>query len=104
MRRQASQRSAPPTAILSVPMAQARGPLVLLRGSTSRPEAARRVHDELQLPPLIVLRQKIALESGGEAALRRKGQPASIDVRSRQIKFTKQIVLRLQVAALGAHD
>src|SRR5262249_34561596 len=44
------------------------------RRTRSGPDFPRRLHDELELAPLLVLRQRVAVVRAGEAALRREAQ------------------------------
>src|SRR5215475_5997342 len=60
--------------------------------------------DHFKLCPLLVFRQNIAFLARGEAALRAQGQLVDIDEPGRLVDTALDVVLRLQLAALGRHQ
>src|SRR5262245_58723681 len=72
------------------------------RRSRVLPDLARGVDDKLQLAPLLVLRQEIALHGRREAALRADGQALQRDVLARLLDSADQVVLLFELRKLAA--
>src|SRR3954465_6198458 len=68
------------------------------------PHLARGLDDERELGPLLVLGQRVALDGRGEAALAREAELLDIDVAAGLLDAALEVVLALEVAALGRHQ
>src|SRR5262245_24311502 len=66
------------------------------------PDFPRGLDDELQLLPLLVFRQQVALEGRGEAALRAEGEVLERHIAARFIDSTQKRVLRLELGHFAA--
>ena len=65
------------------------------------PDLARRLDDQLELGPLLVVAQRVALDGGGEAALPREAELLDVDVAAASSMRRLSVVLALELAALG---
>src|SRR3954466_4209372 len=65
------------------------------------PHVRRRLDDQPQLRDLVLDRERVALDGGGEAALRREAELVDVDVPARVLDPALQAVLPLELAALG---
>src|SRR5579885_3329261 len=70
----------------------------------SAPHLARGFNDQPQLRLLLVDRQRIALDSRGEAALRRQAELLERNVFCRLVEATLQIVLALERRAFARYE
>src|SRR4051795_1697749 len=64
------------------------------------PDLRRRLDDQAQLRPLLLLGDRVALDRRGEPALRREAELVEIDVLRRLLDAALELVLRLELAAL----
>src|SRR3954452_7767415 len=64
------------------------------------PALGRRLDDEAQLRPLLLLGDRVALDRRGEAALRRQAELVEIDVLRRRLDAPLELVLALELRAL----
>src|SRR4051812_21799220 len=76
----------------------------LVRAGRLAPDLLRGLDDQAELRPLLVLRQLVALDRRGEAALRGQAELLERRVLRRLLDATLQLVLRLELAALRRHE
>src|SRR4051794_33401488 len=67
----------------------------------SAPHLARGLHDEAQLRDLLLVRQRVALDRRGEPALGRQTELVDVHVPGRLLDAALELVLGLEVPALG---
>src|SRR6266568_3906319 len=65
------------------------------------PDVLRSLDDQGELGPLLVLREVVAFLRGGEPALRRQAELIAVDIPGGIVDTPLEVVLALQVAALG---
>src|SRR5689334_15023859 len=68
------------------------------------PHVVRHFDDALELAPLLVLGERVAMVRAGEAALRRQAQPLQRHVLRRLVDPPPQRVRRLERARLGGDE
>src|SRR3954453_11242691 len=67
------------------------------------PHLARGLDEERELGPLLGLGQRVALDRRGEAALAREAELLDVNVAAGLLDAALEVVLALEVAALGRH-
>src|SRR5215204_1435866 len=70
----------------------------------SSPHLPRRLHDQPELVDLLLVGDQVALDRRREAALRREAELVHVDVPRGFLDAALELVLRLELAALGGHE
>src|SRR5579859_2280674 len=91
----------PASAVMPLPLRGRPAAAPCRSRSPRAPDLLRGLDDQPELVPLLLRGDVVALLGGGEAALRRQAELVGVDEGSRVLDPPLQVVLALQLAALG---